>query len=106
MAEPKKIEVLVYRVGKPGVLETINDDLKSLQALVCGYIEAYTLTPGITLICNEEGRLRGFKPNREVKGGASIVGDFFVCRKSSSGNMLSLTSKDVEKVRTLIEAQP
>jgi hypothetical protein len=102
MAQPKKIEVLAYRVGKAPMMETLDNDLKSLQAFVGGYIEAYTIAPGITVICNEEGRLKGLPPNREVPGAGLIVGDFLVCRNSSAGNTLSLTGKQVKTVHTLI----
>ena len=104
MAQPKKIEVLAYRVGKKAKTVSINNDLTSLQEFVGGYIEAHTIAPGITVICNEEGRLKGLPPNRIVSGVGLIVGDFLVCRNSSAGNTLSLTEKQMKTVYSYIGA--
>lgn len=60
--------------------ELPNGDLKTLQDAVGGYIEAVTITPNMTLYCNEEGLLRGLPLNIMATGmsGRHIVGDVVV----------------------------
>jgi|SRR5215831_3399693 len=61
------IRVVVYRVGKPPVVEEIDpDDLGVLQALVGGYLEHVELPAGLHLWCNEDGA-RGQPLNRLVR---------------------------------------
>ncbi len=56
---------------KPGALPEVIDienDLKSLQAEVGGYIETVTLAEDLVIICDEEGRLKGKEPNIALRG--------------------------------------
>lgn len=62
----------------------IDNTLEALQKLVGGYIEAHTLSspyPGkeaIVVICDEEGRLKGYDYCITICG-LDFVGDIFVC---------------------------
>ena len=56
----------------------IFDDLPCLQEFVGGYIECVTITPGIVMICNEEGKLRGLEPNFRWMGDV-VVGPVLFC---------------------------
>ena len=49
-------------------LTTIENDLKSLQEAVGGYIEAVTIAEDLAIICNEEGTIKGLPYNCEVLG--------------------------------------
>jgi len=69
------MRVVVKRVGcEPEVVE-IEHTLKAMQAIVGGYIETVT-SPGLALVCNEEGKLKGL-PNNFLLRGDIIVGDAF-----------------------------
>ena len=92
------IQVLVYRVGQPSVVEEHLNDLETQQKLVGGYIEAVALGDGIYLTCNEEGKLNGLSPNFALPGDV-IVGDAFFCRVDSEGECCSLTEADVTRIR-------
>ena len=56
---------------------TIPNTLDALQAIVGGHIQAVPLEADVELICNEEGKLMGLPPNRQV-GCDIIVGTFLV----------------------------
>ena len=58
----------------------IENELASMQQLVCGYIEAVRLGDGLVLICDEEARLKGLPPNRIIDGHV-ICGPCFICRE-------------------------
>ena len=43
--------------GEPAEIIEIDNDLKALQEYVGGYIETFTISHNVTVICNEEGRI-------------------------------------------------
>lgn len=49
--------------GEEPEMREIDNTLTALQALVGGYIETVRLSKSIVIVINEEGRLRGMKPN-------------------------------------------
>lgn len=101
--------VLLYKTwDEPPVatyLETGEDgefSLPELQKLVDGYIEAvYPFCgqnkPALTLICNEEGKLRNMAPNRYVPAMQDVIcGPFFVTNTDfTRGVSFDLTSNDI-----------
>ena len=77
------MEVVLVEPGMEARIAEIGSDLKSLQAAVGGYIEAaYFFDDPVALICNEEGKCMGLKPNRALYRGGKpydvIVGTFLV----------------------------
>ena len=68
-----EINVLVKKPGHEWQRKTIANELKALQEIVGGYIEVVTITPGLAVICDEEGRLKGQRHNTNV-GGIDFVG--------------------------------
>ena len=57
------MRVLLKEPGKDPRTMIIPNDLGILQQLVDGYIETHTLTDGLVMIVNEEGKLKGLEPN-------------------------------------------
>ena len=95
----KKLKGLLVAENKlPEVVE-IPDTLKSLQELVGGYIE-YCYMPkheDVVLICNEEGKINGMGPNRDI-GHDIIFGPFFVIGDNPDiGANISLTDEQISK---------
>ena len=95
----KKLKGLLVAENKlPEVVE-IPDTLKSLQELVGGYIE-YCYMPeheDVVLICNEEGKINGMGPNRDI-GHDIIFGPFFVIGDNTDiGANISLTDEQISK---------
>lgn len=72
-----KIKVLYKPVGKPFEVREIPNTLEAMQELVGGYIETVTICTDLVLICNEDGRALGLKPNPYI--GHEFVGDWFLC---------------------------
>ena len=95
----KKLKGLLVAENKlPEVVE-IPDTLKSLQELVGGYIE-YCYMPeheDVVLICNEEGKINGMGPNRDI-GHDIIFGPFFVIGDNPDiGENILLTDEQISK---------
>ena len=60
----QKIKVIIKRPDEPyGHVATINNTLEKLQEFVGGPIEAVTLNADAVIICHEEGKILGLKPN-------------------------------------------
>jgi hypothetical protein len=89
------MEVIVKRVGQAPKLETVSNDLESLQSLVGGYIEVVGLSPEILMICNEEGKFNGSEANFPL-GHDVIMGDVFFC--SSNGEEFDSLSEESVKL--------
>ena len=90
------IRVLVARVGAGPVVESIENTLPAAQRLVGGYVESISLGEGVSLMCNEEGKLRGLMPNLRLPGDL-IRGDVFITRTNENGDHVSLTDGDIAR---------
>lgn len=79
----EKMTILVVEPGKAPYVKEIEHTLHNLQAEVGGDIEAvYPFKDTVAVICNEEGKLIGLKPNRALYHEGKIYdilhGTFFV----------------------------
>jgi len=83
--EKETMRVLVVEPGKTPETRDVGTGLSDHQELVGGYIEAvYPFDDPVALICNEEGKCNGMKPNRAIYGTDGeiadiIFGTFFIC---------------------------
>lgn len=94
------MRIVKVEPGKPAEICEIDGSLESMQEIVGGYIEClYPWKSKVTLICNEEGKIRGLQPNREITYGFGakdiIFGTFFFCR-SEGEELVSLTEGEAE----------
>lgn len=60
------IVAVIKNVGEKGKITSINNDLKSFQDIVKGYIEVYPLRDDILIVCNEEGKLQNLDLNFSI----------------------------------------
>lgn len=69
---------VIYKApGSKPEIRDIPNTLEELQASVGGYIESYTFATDATVICNEEGCLRGLPYNCRFLG-VDFVGPILV----------------------------
>ena len=99
------IRVLKIDVGQPPVIKEIQNDLDGLQAEVGGLIQVIGLEDNCLLVCNDEGKLNGMKPNRWFYDDI-ICGPFFICGDSMEGDFISLTSEQAGKYAEKFAASP
>ena len=98
------MRVLIVEPLRTPYKREIGNNLKSMQKVVGGYIQAiYPFEDEeISLICNDEGKLLGLPFNRTLKDetGAvcdAIAGTFFLCRAPIiSDCFASLTDEQLE----------
>lgn len=55
-----KISVIIKEPGRDPRHVNISHTLANLQKIVGGYIEAVTIASDLVVICDEEGRLKGY----------------------------------------------
>ena len=70
--------------------------LEAFQKSVRGNIECVGLKDGAVLICDDEGKLKGLRPNRRL-GGDLIVGTFLIAGVDAEGDFCSLTETQAER---------
>ena len=74
------MKVVLVEVGKPAKIADIPHDLKAMQTIVEGPIQAlYPWDDPVALVCNEEGKLHGLPLNRILEDYDIIAGNFFLC---------------------------
>lgn len=78
-----KIQVLYKEPGKFPRMINISNKLEAFQKLVKGYIETYTISPDLVVICNEEGRLLGMPANCHFFG-ELFAGPIIVCSQKGA----------------------
>ena len=95
---------LVVEPEKVPESRDISGSLEEMQAIVGGYIQAIYPLPGIALICNEEGWVRGLPGNRCLRDNNGeihniIWGPFFLCGISEDGeDFVGLTPEQAEQL--------
>ena len=74
------MRIIVVEPWKKPYLKEIDGSLESMQAIVGGHIEAvYPFPHSIAVVCDEEGILKGYQPNRMINQNLVIFGTFFLC---------------------------
>lgn len=96
------MKVYYKRVGRKAIEIEVEDKLEILQTLVDGLIEVIELTPGIDMICNEEGKLIGLEENINLDYDI-IVGDVIICSHDNEGNFVGLTEEQKKIVDRELE---
>ena len=95
----KNIKVLVVEPNKLPYEKVIKNKLEEKQKIVNGLIEYVSLDNNALLVCNEEGKILGYEPNR-ILGRDVIAGTFFIVGdKSGTGEDISLNESQIERFK-------
>jgi len=83
MCKESKIKVILCKAKEKAVPFEMDNNLKSLQETVGGYIECiYPYEDEVAIICNEEGKIMGLPLNRGIYIDGELVdivaGDFII----------------------------
>lgn len=99
----RKLRALLVKENELPEEVEIQNNLSSLQKMVDGLIE-YCYMPDIedaVIICNEEGKINGMGPNREV-GRDIIYGPFLIVGDDPDmGENRSLTEEQITKFKEM-----
>lgn len=96
--QEKYIKILIKEPYKDPEIKKIKKQLKQMQDVVGGYIEAIPYK-GAVLVCNEEGKLKSLEPNVDL-GFDHILGSFFmVGDDEKNGDFKSLTDEEIDNFK-------
>lgn len=96
------IRVVHCETGKVARVVEIGTELADLQRAVGGLIEPYyPFEEPVCIVCNDEGKFNGMRPNRAVRNEDGriediIFGPFFIC-DCSTENFGSLTEEQLKR---------
>lgn len=99
----------LYVDGNTEVIPFVDDQLKTLQGAVDGYIEAITLTKNLILWVNEEAKLRDLPFNQaatsifiKYRGGSDyILGSVvFTGGSDENGDTQGISEADIQLLKT------
>lgn len=93
------LKVVIVEPEKEPYVKKLKHSLEAMQEVVGGYIETTrdSLLPGMILVVNEEGKLRGLPMNRCTDCDI-LFGTFFVCGNGRD-DFISLTEQQIEEVK-------
>jgi hypothetical protein len=93
------LRVMVVEPDKEPYEKVLRGDLESMQEVVGGHIETTrdNLLPGMVLVVNKEGKIKGLPYNRCTHCDI-ICGTFFVCRNGPD-DFRNLHNKDIEEIK-------
>ena len=105
----KSITVLKVSPGRSPEVISIPHNLKAMQTLVGGTIQAvYPFENPVAIVCNDDGKLLGLKPNRALRDPDTgeildiLCGTFFICGLTED-DFGSLTGEQIAKYSKLFE---
>ena len=103
--------VLIIEPGKVPRRAEIGNDLKSMQEVVGGLIQAvYPFEEPVVLICNEEGKLQNLPMNRFLMDENGVVydlvvGTFFLCSApADSEDFESLSEEQINHYQEMFRS--
>lgn len=107
-----KIKVLHVRTGEPAEVVEMEQSLDAMKALVGGWIQMTQPVlhlDSAVIVCNEEGKLGGYEPNRylvdeNLNVYDIVYGDFFVVdAPPMSEDFGSLSDAQIETYKALYD---
>ena len=100
------MRVLMKEPGKDPHVMVVPNDLGTLQQLVDGYIETHTLTDGLVMLVDEEGKLKKKTPNFRVAAlNDTIVGNAIFCGEDGE-NFTDIDEHDLTILQTFFSLGP
>ena len=106
MATGKKkvMKVVVKEPGKDPKIIELENELTPMQKLVGGYIQIVPLHgakpfPQVDLVCDEEGKFKGYPVNFTLPWGDPVVGTVFFMRRNGG----SLSQGHIDQLMGLLK---
>lgn len=100
------MKILIKEPGKDPCTMVITNNLHLLQQLVDGPIEAHTLTDGLVMIVNEEGKLKGLEPNFYVAAFDDTILGTALFMGEDGEDFADIRDEDITILQTFFSIEP
>ena len=98
------MRILIVEPRKRPRRADIPHTLRDMQQIVGGYIEIiYPFNDPVALVCDEEGKLKGYELNRAIVGKDIIAGTFFLAGVGEE-DLTDLSDELAEKYEALFRS--
>lgn len=98
------MRILIVEPGQPPRRADIPHTLRDMQQTVGGYIEIIRpFDDPVALVCDEEGKLKGYELNRAIAGVDIIAGTFFLAGIGEE-DLTDLPDEMVEKYEAVFRS--
>lgn len=98
------MKILIVEPGQPPRRADIPHTLRDMQQTVGGYIEIIRpFDDPVALVCDEEGKLKGYELNRAIVGKDIIAGTFFLTGIGEE-DLIDLSDELAEKYEALFRS--
>lgn len=87
------MKILAVRTGELPEVIDIEHSLDAKSEFVGGYIQTISLSSTAILVCNDDGKVIGLKPNRVIPGDF-IAGDFFIVGFDGRDDFCDISDSD------------
>ena len=87
------MKILAVKVGEPPKIADIEHSLEAEREFIGGYIQTIFLSSTAILVCNDDGKISGLKPNRIIPGDF-IAGDFFIVGFDGRDDFCDISDED------------
>lgn len=94
--------VVTKKPNEKPLLVEIENELSELQRIVGGHIQIVQLAPKIVIICDDEGKLKGYEPNLEC--GLDILVGTVIFAGVNGDDLTSLNDEQLEIVANFCSA--
>lgn len=94
--------VVTKKPGEKPLIVEIENKLSELQRIVGGYIEIVQLAPKIVVICDDDGKQKGYAPN--LKYGSDILVGTVIFAGTEGEDLTSLNVEQLVLVTNFCEA--
>lgn len=106
MMKEEFIKVIIKQPGKEMKVGYIENELKTIQILVGGYIE--TIRPiqqnqNIIAVLNDCGKILNLEPNFLFNNSDIVVGNVIFTKSDDEGEFISLNEKDINEISKFLE---
>ncbi len=87
------MKILAVKTGELPEIIDIEHSLDAESEFVGGYIQTVFLSSTAILVCNDDGKVIGLKPNRIISGDF-IAGDFFIVGFDGRDDFCDISDSD------------
>lgn len=104
----RKVRCIIKKPGEWAQVREIENTAKAFQGIIGGYLESVYLGENIHMYMDEEGKLKGLRPNLLISSGGDIdiiCGTVIIVRADLEGEEVDLSLSDIVAAKNFCAAK-